>query len=276
MIFVRENYMKYPLNYISYYHPSSNAYILKNILNLIRLKKRLKINEIKVLDIGFGVGYFLFEASKRKLMLKGFGVDTNKKSVIFVKKIAKKNRKKIYFEIGDGYNLPFYDDTFHVVICSHVLEHVKEPEKILKEIYRVLKKNGEVWIGTPSKNYDSLPKLSTILNMDVTPKDHIVPGFNLEEMDLMLSSIGFHIIEKKYVGQFFGLFFHDISGIIGELRGMSTSKIRQSEPKFDGNLIQKILFIIRRKIAKFLAMLYRLDNILWKFKGSKLFVKGRK
>lgn len=268
--------MKYPLNYIPYYHPSSNAYIVKNILNLIRLKKRQKINEIKVLDIGFGMGYFLFEASERKLGLIGFGIDINKKSVIFVKKIAKKNRKKIYFEIGNGYNLPFYDDTFHVVICSHVLEHVKEPKKVLKEIYRVLKKNGEVWIGTPSKNYDSIPKLSTILNMDVTPKGHFVPGFNLEEMISMLSSIGFHIIERRYVGQFVGIFLHDISGIIGEMRGISTFKTCQYEPKFDGNLIQETLFILRRKIAKFLAMLYILDNLLWNFKGSKLFVKGRK
>lgn len=268
--------MKYPLNYVPYYHPSSNVFIQRNILNLIRLKKNLKINKINVLDVGFGMGYFLFEASKRNLGLKGFGLDINKKSVFFVKKIAKKNKKEIYFEIGDGYNLPFNDHSFHIVLCSHVLEHVKEPQKILKEIYRVLKKNGEVWIGTPSKIYDSIPKLSILFKMHVTPKSHIISGFNIKEMTSMLSSVGFNIIERKYVGQFFGILFHDVSGIIGEMRGISTFKIHKREPKFDGNLMQEILFILRRKTAKFLAMLYRLDDLLWIFNGSKLFVRGRK
>ncbi len=49
----------------------------------------------------------------------------------------------------DGKNIPFDNETFDVVLCTEVLEHVEEPEKFLKEIHRVLKKNGKVIITVP-------------------------------------------------------------------------------------------------------------------------------
>lgn len=45
-----------------------------------------------------------------------------------------------------GENLPFKDNSIDFVICNAVLEHVKEPEKIVDEIYRVLKKKGKTYI----------------------------------------------------------------------------------------------------------------------------------
>lgn len=48
-----------------------------------------------------------------------------------------------------GENLPFEDSSLDVVICAAVLEHVKEPEKIVAEAYRVLKTGGELYIEIP-------------------------------------------------------------------------------------------------------------------------------
>jgi ubiquinone/menaquinone biosynthesis C-methylase UbiE len=39
----------------------------------------------------------------------------------------------------DAHHLPFKDNTFEVVYCSHVLEHCLNPHQILKEIHRVTK-----------------------------------------------------------------------------------------------------------------------------------------
>jgi ubiquinone/menaquinone biosynthesis C-methylase UbiE len=39
-------------------------------------------------------------------------------------------------------NIQFPDETFDVVYCSHVLEHVPDDRKAMREFYRVLKSNG--------------------------------------------------------------------------------------------------------------------------------------
>jgi len=45
-----------------------------------------------------------------------------------------------------GENLPFEDGSIDFAICNAVLEHVKEPKKIVDEIYRVLKPGGRTYI----------------------------------------------------------------------------------------------------------------------------------
>lgn len=50
---------------------------------------------------------------------------------------------------GDAASLPFEDACFDGVFCLEVLEHVPEPESVLKEIARVLKRGGRAWITMP-------------------------------------------------------------------------------------------------------------------------------
>ncbi len=45
--------------------------------------------------------------------------------------------------------LPFKDETFDVVLCTEVMEHVPEPQIMLDEIYRVLKPEGTLILTTP-------------------------------------------------------------------------------------------------------------------------------
>lgn len=51
--------------------------------------------------------------------------------------------------VGDGHRIPFSDNTFDSVICNAVLEHVHNPEQIVKEIFRVLKPGGRVYAEIP-------------------------------------------------------------------------------------------------------------------------------
>lgn len=46
------------------------------------------------------------------------------------------------FEVADATGLPYWDDTFDVVIAANVLHLMPEPEMALREIARVLKKDG--------------------------------------------------------------------------------------------------------------------------------------
>ena len=49
----------------------------------------------------------------------------------------------------DVLNLPFYDDTFDLIMCNHVLEHIPDDSSALKQLYRVLKPGGRAILQVP-------------------------------------------------------------------------------------------------------------------------------
>ena len=49
----------------------------------------------------------------------------------------------------EGSNIPVESNSFDSVICSEVLEHVRNPTSILKEAFRVLKPGGLMFICVP-------------------------------------------------------------------------------------------------------------------------------
>jgi SAM-dependent methyltransferase len=51
--------------------------------------------------------------------------------------------------IADGHNLPFKSDTFDLVICQAVLEHVVRPHACIDEIHRVLNPRGVFFADIP-------------------------------------------------------------------------------------------------------------------------------
>jgi SAM-dependent methyltransferase len=98
----------------------------------------------KVLDVGCGIGDML---SYRKNII---GVDVNPLNVDF----CKKRQLKAY--IMKPNIIPFRDETFDTVLLDNVLEHIKKPSLLFKEIRRVLKPDGLLLIGVPGiKGYQS-------------------------------------------------------------------------------------------------------------------------
>ena len=43
---------------------------------------------------------------------------------------------------ADICNLPFDDNSYDVILCNHVLEHIPDDTKAMKELYRIMKPNG--------------------------------------------------------------------------------------------------------------------------------------
>lgn len=59
------------------------------------------------------------------------------------------NNKKIADYYYDGETFPFEDESFDNVFSSQVLEHVPNPERIIYEMSRVLKKDGLILLSIP-------------------------------------------------------------------------------------------------------------------------------
>lgn len=51
--------------------------------------------------------------------------------------------------VGDIHDLPFPDNSVDAIICIAVLEHVEEPQRAVREIYRVLKPGGYAYLYAP-------------------------------------------------------------------------------------------------------------------------------
>jgi SAM-dependent methyltransferase len=58
--------------------------------------------------------------------------------------------------------LPFASETFDLIICKHVLEHLEEPESAFRELARVLGPRGRLLILTPNR-FHYVPLLASLL-----------------------------------------------------------------------------------------------------------------
>lgn len=60
-------------------------------------------------------------------------------------KILKVHNKNVKVLTADGENIPFDDETFDWVICWNVIDHTPNPQKMVDEIFRVLKPGGKLY-----------------------------------------------------------------------------------------------------------------------------------
>jgi ubiquinone/menaquinone biosynthesis C-methylase UbiE len=117
--------------------------ILEPLLRQLRYKKvvdHIPVNT-KVLDIGCGRSANFLKAISPKIA-EGIGVDFK------VEPINIRNIHTIQLKLA--YELPFENESFDVVTMLAVLEHIEHEKSILKEIHRVLKKDGKLVLTVPS------------------------------------------------------------------------------------------------------------------------------
>jgi len=69
------------------------------------------------------------------------------------------------------YNLPFRSNTFPQVLCYHLLEHLKEPQKAVKELIRV--SNHEVEIIVPYRWHETIQNCFIPKRREWAQKHHL-------------------------------------------------------------------------------------------------------
>lgn len=162
---------------------------LKNVLNYIPISSK------KILDVGCASGWFVFQVAKAFRKARCFGIDIYKEAIAY----AQKEYPHIEFKVADAHKIPYKSSAFDTVICTEVLEHVDDPEAVLLEIKRVLKKRGRLAV-----ELDSASLLFSIVwfawrkfNGKVWNESH-VHSFNIKKLEKLAKKCGFLVVEKKH------------------------------------------------------------------------------
>lgn len=128
--------MKQTDNYKKHTHPNPiQRLLLGNFFrNLVNLTASKKVDSI--LDVGCGEGFTLNRLKGKGIGNKLEGVEYSKAAI----ELGHKMYPNIKIKQGNIYQLPYKDNSFDLVLCTEVLEHLDKPEEGLKELVRVSKK----------------------------------------------------------------------------------------------------------------------------------------
>lgn len=136
-----------PTNFIK--HTSKNPiqkFLINNFYSsLVSLAKPL--NPITILDAGCGEGFTMNKLVENGIGKKIEGVEHSKDAL----NLGRKLFPNLTFKEGNIYNMPYEDNSFDLVTCTEVLEHINEPTKVFKEVLRVSKKY--VIISVPNEPF---------------------------------------------------------------------------------------------------------------------------
>ncbi len=103
--------------------------------------------KLKILEIGCGYGYLTYALNS--LGHQTIGIDVSKTAI----KSAQESFGENFKETDTASFIPNVKEKFDLIIANELIEHLKNPDQFIKECRYILKKNGEIIITTPNKDY---------------------------------------------------------------------------------------------------------------------------
>lgn len=170
------------------------VWLVDNIICELNIKK-----DDRVLDVGCGDGYIL-EKVHDKVDMKGYGIDLSTKAIKITKIFAGCRNRDLEFILGVAEHIPFPDKFFDKVICSEIIEHVTDDSKFLKELHRVLRPRGLVYVTFPNKKTFFLfrPYCNTVDKIE----GHL-RRYEFNRIEGLLKKTGFRTVRVRFMGHFF-------------------------------------------------------------------------
>jgi 2-polyprenyl-3-methyl-5-hydroxy-6-metoxy-1,4-benzoquinol methylase len=175
----------------------------------------------KLLEVGSGLGYLL--DAFRKDGWEVLGVEPFYQCCRYARENMGLEIVNAILETAD---LP--DATFDVVIMNHVIEHLDDPLRTLRQVYRVLKFNGLLVIETP--RYDTLMfKLFGRRERSISCSGHIY-FFTTQTLKSLYEAAGFKAVQLGYVGRSLtlGRLLYNV-GVMSKSQKVSKALARVSE-----------------------------------------------
>jgi SAM-dependent methyltransferase len=119
--------------------------------------------------------------------------------------------------VAKANELPFKNETFRLVLCSEVLEHLDYDEAAVEELARVLTSNGAAIITVPYDRFGftsflELCGIKTVHDFP-GPEHHVRPGYNEDSLARLLGRHGLVMESHTYYLRFFTRLATDLVSI---------------------------------------------------------------
>ena len=144
------------------------AYRYEKLHYLPRMVDFASFRDMKVLEVGCGIGTDLVRFAKGGAAVTG--VDLSKTAIDLAQKNFSHNQVKGDLRVGNGEDLPFPDKTFDLVYAHGVLQYTMDIQKMVDELYRVLKPGGQ-FIGMLYNRKGWLNWMSKVFKVDLEHDD---------------------------------------------------------------------------------------------------------
>ena len=147
-------------------HTSNNA-VQRRLIDRFHAKLAgivIGLGPQTMLDAGCGEGFVADVLLKAMPEAKITGFDVLGDSV----KLAQQRNPRASFAVGDIYNIAHPDDSFDVVYCFEVLEHLHEPDRALSELARVAR--NHVVLSVPHEPFFCMANAARGKNLDIRPR----------------------------------------------------------------------------------------------------------
>ncbi len=173
-----------------------------------------------ILDVGAGLGYFLSAVDSR---WKKYANESSDELIGFLKTNYPEINlvQKLNHEFIEKYR-----NKFDVIILYHVIEHLQDPNEMMKILYQLLKNNGELIIGTP--NIGSFCAFYFKGNFRLLGDGHLCL-YNKKSLIALAKKSGFNFLMIKY--PFFNTKYFSLKNL---LRLFNRNKV---SPPFYGSVM---------------------------------------
>ena len=149
----------------------------------------------QILDAGFGFGQHTYFVASRNKNWNILGIDVKEEQVEDCNRFFKEiDYNNVHFQIGDLTKFR-NENSYDLIVCVDVMEHIEEDVLVFENYHHSLKEGGMLLISTPSDQGGS----------DVHDDDessfideHVRDGYNIDEIQEKLRSVGFSKIDAKY------------------------------------------------------------------------------
>ncbi len=101
-----------------------------------------------VVEVGAGIGYGAYILASQAHTV--IGVEKDSISLQSCREIWEPLSTNLRYKMGDALNLDFENESVDRIVCFEVLEHVANPQEMIKELFRLIRPGGTLILSTPN------------------------------------------------------------------------------------------------------------------------------